>query len=175
MSFEPGAQRVAGVIPLSQPVIAARVALREGVPRLGLGVVGGLLRFAARAVGARFFSCAVRVAVASGTAALHVALLLAGVRPGDGVVVPALTFIAPASAVTIRGARRCSVDAEPDYLQLDPERFAPLRGARLPQARADGAAQRHRPPVTAVVPVHVLGHPCDMDAVAAIAASQAWR
>lgn len=110
------------------------------------------------------------VACASGTAALHVSLLLAGVRAGDEVVVPALTFIAPANAVTYLGAHPLFVDAEPETCQLDVE----LLGAFLESGceRRGGAlvnrATGRR--ISAVLPVHVLGHPCDAPRLAALAA-----
>jgi perosamine synthetase len=75
-------------------------------------------KMCAAAVGASF-----GVATASGTSALHVALLLAGVRPDDEVLVPALTFIAPANAVRYVGAWPVFVDAEPRYWQMDPNRL----------------------------------------------------
>lgn len=59
------------------------------------------------------------VAVASGTAALHLALLVAGVRPGDDVLVSDLTFIAPVNAIRYVGATPVLVDAEPAYWQID--------------------------------------------------------
>src|SRR5438552_7539944 len=60
------------------------------------------------------------VATASGTAALHVALLLAGVEPGDEVLVPALTFIATANAVRYCGAVPTFLDSDPETWGLDP-------------------------------------------------------
>ncbi len=64
------------------------------------------------------------VAVASGTAALHIALVVAGVGADDEVLMPALTFIAPANAVRYTGARPVFIDVEPDYWQIDPEKVA---------------------------------------------------
>src|SRR5262245_32457990 len=109
------------------------------------------------------------VACSSGTAALHVALLLAGVQPDDEVVVPTLTFIAPANAVTYLHARPVFVDAEPRYFQLDPDKLASF----LEQGcRRDGAVLRNRATgrrIAAIVPVHVLGHACDMDPILELA------
>ena len=62
------------------------------------------------------------VATVNGTAALHVALLVAGVQPDDEVLVSTLTFIAPANAVRYVGAWPVFIDAEPDYWQMDPQR-----------------------------------------------------
>src|SRR5437879_3985826 len=81
------------------------------------------------------------VATASGTAALHTALLLAGVRPLDEVVVPSLTFIAPANAVRYVGAWPTFVDVDQDYWQLDPHE---LRAFLRDDCTASGGQLRHR-------------------------------
>ena len=72
-------------------------------------------RHVASYVGAKY-----GVATASGTAALHLALQVAGVRPNDEVLVSTLTFIAPANAVRYLGAWPVFIDAEADYWQIDP-------------------------------------------------------
>ncbi len=103
------------------------------------------------------------VATVNGTAALHVALLLAGVRSGDEVLVPTFTFIATANAVSYCGAVPHFVDSAADTLGLDPvaldahlHRIAERRGDVLVN-RATGRALR------AVVPMHTFGHPVDLD------------
>ena len=78
-------------------------------------------------------------ALSSGTAALHLALILAGVEAGDEVVVPTLTFVATANAVTYVGATPVFVDSEPATWNLDPDLLAELladraRAGRLPAA-----------------------------------------
>jgi perosamine synthetase len=102
------------------------------------------------------------VACASGTAAIHVALLAAGVEPDDEVLVPDLTFIATASAVRYCGAWPVLIDAEPVHWQMDVhkaldflERECAWQGGRLLNR-----ATRRR--VRAILPVHLLGHPVDM-------------
>lgn len=109
------------------------------------------------------------VALASGTAALHTALLLAGVGRGDEVLLPTLTFIAPANAVRYTGAHPVFVDCEPETWQMDPALVAEFLEERC--RREDGevineATGRH---VRAILPVHILGHPCDMDPLLDIA------
>lgn len=103
------------------------------------------------------------VATVNGTAALHVALLLAGVRPGDEVLIPTFTFIATANAVSYCGATPHFVDSAIDTLGLDPaalddhlRRTAERRGDVLVN-RATGRILR------AVVPMHAFGHPVDVD------------
>lgn len=101
------------------------------------------------------------VAVTSGTAALHLALLAAGVRPGDEVLVSTLTFIAPANAIRYSGAVPVLVDADPDTWQMDVKRVVAFLDAC--RDTADGLinpASGRR--VAAVLPVHVLGHPVDL-------------
>jgi perosamine synthetase len=105
------------------------------------------------------------VAMVNGTAALHVALLVAGVRPDDEVLVSALSFIAPANAIRYVGAWPVFIDAEPDHWQMDPgcvarflERDCRWTGGHL-QDRTTGRR------VTAILPVHILGHPVDLDPI----------
>ena len=103
------------------------------------------------------------VATVNGTSALHVALLAAGVQPGDEVLVSSLTFIAPANAVRYCGAHPVFVDAEPEYWQMDAARVAAyLRDGCVRRAGRAVSRQTGRR-VGAVLPVHILGHPVDMD------------
>lgn len=110
------------------------------------------------------------IATTSGTAALHVALLTAGVRVDDEVLVSDLTFIAPANAIRYVGAWPVFVDVEPDYWQMDTTLVARfVRDQCLLQSgelrnRATGRR------VSAILPVHILGHPVDMDPVRDLAA-----
>lgn len=118
---------------------------------------------------AEFVGHAHGVGTNSGTAALHIALLLAGVKPGDEVLINTLTFIAPANAITYVGAHPVFIDAELDTWQLDPLR---LQSFLEVSCRWDGVrlvnATTGRP-VTAIVLVHFLGVPGDLDAVCALA------
>jgi dTDP-4-amino-4,6-dideoxygalactose transaminase len=93
------------------------------------------------------------VAVSSATAGLHLGLDALDIGPGDEVLVPTLTFTANAATVIHTGARPVLVDCEPDTLNL---------------SVAD-AARKWSPRTKAIVPVHYAGHPCDMDAILALA------
>lgn len=93
------------------------------------------------------------VATSNGTAALHLALAALGIGPGDEVIVPALTFVATANAVTFTGARPVIVDVCMDNWGLDAEQ---LEAAITPRTRA-------------IIPVHLYGHPCNMDAIMPVA------
>lgn len=94
------------------------------------------------------------VAVNTGTSALHLALLAAGVGPGDEVITVPFTFVATVSAVCYAGALPVFVDVEPVTLTMDP---AKLEAAITPRTKA-------------IVPVHLYGQMADMDAIMAIAA-----
>lgn len=100
------------------------------------------------------------VAVSSGTAALHLALLAVGVTPGSEVWVSDLTFAATANAVRLCGAEPVLVDSEPGTWNLDPE---PVVG----ELRRRAGAGRRLP--AAIVPVHLLGHPADLAPVLEVA------
>lgn len=111
-------------------------------------------------VGANF-----AVATVNGTSALHVALLLAGVKPDDEVLVSTLTFIAPANAIRYVGAWPVFVDAEPQHWQMDPSQVTEFleQKCRWHQGALYNRLTGRR--VTAVIPVHILGHPVDMDPI----------
>lgn len=109
------------------------------------------------------------VAMVNGTAALHIAMLLAGVEPGDEVVVSTLTFIAPANAVRYLGAWPVFIDAEPRFFQID---SAALTDFLENGCSWDGRVLRNRMSgrrVRAILPVHILGHPVDLDPIVEVA------
>lgn len=110
------------------------------------------------------------VATVNGTAALHIALMLAGVQADDEVVVSSLTFIAPANAIRYLGAWPVFIDAEPRYWQLDPNQVVDFLESGCTW---NGHELRNRLSgrrVKAVLPVHILGHPADLDPILAVAA-----
>ncbi|HZJ50135.1 MAG TPA: LegC family aminotransferase [Actinomycetota bacterium] len=105
------------------------------------------------------------VATVNGTAALHTALMLAGVEPGDEVLVSDLTFIAPANAIRYMGAHPVFVDAEPDYWQMDVRKLKDFleRGCDTTARPLRNKATGRR--VRALLPVHILGSVCDMGSI----------
>jgi perosamine synthetase len=110
------------------------------------------------------------IATVNGTAALHIALMLAGVEADDEVLVSSLTFIAPANAIRYLGAWPVFIDAEPRYWQINPAGVIDFleKGCRW-----DGQILRNRRTgrrVKAILPVHILGHPVDLDPILAVAA-----
>jgi perosamine synthetase len=109
------------------------------------------------------------IATVNGTAALHVALLLAGVQPDDEVVVSSLTFIAPANAIRYVGAWPVFIDAELTYWQIDPAGVVDFLDNGCCW---DGESLRNRRTgrrIKAILPVHILGHPVDLDPILAVA------
>ncbi len=92
------------------------------------------------------------VSCASGTDALHLAILAAGIKPGDEVITSPFTFIATAEAICYAGATPVFVDIDPQTFNIDP---ALIEAAITPQTKA-------------IIPVHLFGQPADMDAISAI-------
>ena len=142
------------MIPLAQPLIgederaAVDLVLRSGMIAQGPEVEAFEAEFAALVDGRH---C---VAVSSGTTALHLGMLAAGIGPGDEVIVPSFTFAASGNAVRLCGAEPVFVDIEPTTFCLDP-----------------GAVEAAVTPRTAaVMPVHLYGHPAAMAELNAVAA-----
>jgi dTDP-4-amino-4,6-dideoxygalactose transaminase len=102
---------------------------------------------------AQYCQASETVAVNSGTSALHLALLAAGIGPGDEVITVPFTFVATVSAIGYTGARAVFVDIEPDYFTIDPSK---IEAAITPRTRA-------------IMPVHLYGQPADMDPILDIA------
>lgn len=103
------------------------------------------------------------VAVVNGTAALHVCLLLAGVKATDEVLIPALTFIATANAVSYCGAIPHFIDSEERTLGVDPRKLK-IHLEEIAEQRPDGCYNRltgRR--IKAILPMHTFGHPVDLD------------
>lgn len=118
---------------------------------------------------AKRVGCAHGVATVNGTAALHVALIAVGVRPGDEVVIPTLTFIASANAVHHAGAVPVTVDADPQSWQMDVGLLEDFLRSQCDR-RGDGVFNRSTGRrVGALMPVHVHGHVVDMDHLMALA------
>ncbi len=109
------------------------------------------------------------VAVVNGTAALHAALILTGVKRGEEVLVPALTFVATANAVSYCGAIPHFVDSEESTLGMDPhalrEHLQSISKIRNGQCVNSNTGRVIR----ALVPMHTFGHPVDIEGVLAVA------
>lgn len=147
-------QNVMDFIPPAKPIIgeeeveAVSAVLRSGMVAQGPQVAAFEEEFSEQVVDG-----AHSVAVNSGTSALHLGLLAAGVGPGDEVIVPSFTFAATANSVAITGATPVFVDIEPDYFNLDP-------------AAAEAAITER---TKGIMPVHLYGHPAAMNEFEVIA------
>ena len=157
-------------VALHEPSFAGNEwALCQGVPRLTfVSSVGKFVdRFEADL--AAFTGAKHAVAVVNGTAALHVALQLAGVEAGDEVLIPALTFVATANAVTYCGATPHFVDSEERTLGIDAARAARLPASDTEQRAGQCVNRATGRVIRALVPMHTFGHPVDLDGLLAVA------
>ena len=156
-------------IPLSSPDITeqevGRVCdvLRSGTLSLGPCTLDFEEKFA-RYVGTRF-----AVAVNSGTSALHLATRAVGIKRGDEVITSSFSFVASTNCFLFEGAFPIFIDIDPNTLNLDP---AAVRRFLVEKCKREGGrtvnVETGRT-VKAIVPVHVFGLPCDMDAICEIA------
>lgn len=161
---EPGAPVPKGFIPLCIPEIRSNEwkYVKECLDTGWVSSVGSFVdRFETEFAG--YIGTKHAVAAVNGTAALHIALLVAGVKPDDEVLVSTLTFIAPVNAIRYVGAWPVFIDAKPDYWQMDPEKVADFleRGCFYAGGELRNRSTGRR--VKAILPVHILGHPVDMD------------
>jgi perosamine synthetase len=100
-------------------------------------------------------ACGVKhgIAVCNGTNALHLGLVALGVGPGDEVIIPNFTMIASAFSVCYTGAKPVFIDAEPETWNIDVTKIE----------------EKITPKTKVIMPVHIYGHPCEMDAILGIA------
>jgi perosamine synthetase len=141
-------------IPISKPFIGARE--KELVlDALDSGWVSSIGKYIDEfeAGFARYCGTEYALAVSNGTTGLHLALAALDLKPGDEVIVPDLTFVATANAVAYTGAKPVLADVEADTLSLD---IASAKSLITPLTKA-------------IIPVHLYGHPADMDALNDIA------
>ena len=142
------------MIPVYEPFLSDKVR-RYVLDCVESGWISSLGKYVPRfeAEFSRFCGVPYGIATSNGTTALHLALAVLGIKPGDEVIVPALTFVATANAVRYTGASVVLADVDPVTWTLDPE----------------SARRRITPRTRAIIPVHLYGHPCDMDPLVALA------
>jgi len=102
---------------------------------------------------ANYCGCKYGISTTSGTTALHLALASLGIGRGDEVIIPAFTMIATAFAIVYTGAKPVLVDSEPETWNIDVSKIE----------------EKITPKTKAIIPVHIYGHPCDMDPIMNIA------
>ncbi len=119
---------------------------------------------------AKFTNSKHAIAVVNGTAALHLALHAVGVKPGDEVLVPTLSFVATANAVSHCGAIPHFVDSDPETLGLDPNVLREYLSATA--VSRDGHLHNVKTgrKISAVVPMHTFGHPMQVEKLIEVAA-----
>src|SRR5690606_2281180 len=144
--FEQEARRA--IIPVCEPTLSGNAMkyVQQAVETNWISSAGSFVRDFeerfAEACGTRY-----GIACANGTVAMHLAMATLGLEPGDEVIVPTFTMIATINAVTYCGAKPVLVDSEPDYWQMDVAQVA----------------EKITPRTKAIIPVHIYGHPVDMD------------
>ncbi|WP_439565170.1 DegT/DnrJ/EryC1/StrS family aminotransferase [Microcella sp.] len=141
------------MIPAAKPEIGFRErravnrVMRSGMLAQGPEVAAFEKEFSAHVAGRE------SIALNSGTSALHMSLLAAGIGPGDEVIVPSFSFAATGNSVSLTGATPVFVDIEIDHFNADP---AAIEAAITPRTKG-------------IMPVHLYGHPADLRAISAIA------
>lgn len=106
------------------------------------------------------------IATVNGTAALHIALKLAGVKQGDEVITQSLSFVATCNAISYCGAKPVFVDVDRDTLGLSPQSLKDFLYANTTKTSAGCINKRTGQKISAVVPMHTFGHPCRIDEIA---------
>ena len=160
----------AGPAPLSEPSFAGNewLYLKECLDSTFVSSVGKFVdRFEIDL--AKFTGAKYAVAVVNGTAALHIALKIAGVKAGDEVLVPALTFIATTNAVAYCNASPHFVDSDLVTLGVDSVKLRNYLLSHTEQRSNQCINRATGQVIRALVPMHTFGHPVDMDGLLAIA------
>lgn len=169
-SFEPGAVPDSTTIPLSVPELGGNEwkYVKECLDTNWVSSAGPFVNRFEKSV-AEYVGAKHAIAAVNGTAAIHIALLVAGLQPDEEVFVPALTFIAPANAVRYADAWPVFIDIEPDHWQLDPQKVLDFITQQCQWSNSKLINKTTQRRVRAILPVHILGHPCDVDKLNEIA------
>lgn len=157
-----------GTIPLHAPVFNGneKKYLNECIDSTFVSSVGKFVDRIEKDV-AKYTGAKYAVATVNGTAALHIALLMAGVKPGDEVITQPLTFIATSNAIKYCGADPIYLDVDRDTMGLSPEA---LEDFLKNNTRWDAKTSKllnlsTSEPISACVPMHTFGHPCGIDEI----------
>ncbi len=155
------------IIPLSEPEISGnewkylKECLDTGWVSSAGTFVNNIEHLVADYVGAKY-----AVATVNGTAALHVSLMACGVKPNDEVIVPTLTFIAPVNAIRYCGASPVFMDCNIKTLCMDIQKVADFLVNECRRTK-EGYAYNKKTcrRIKAIIPVHIFGHPVDMNSL----------
>ncbi len=158
-------------IPLHAPVMGAleKARVGEAIDSTFVSSVGTFVTGFEQAI-ARFTGAKYAVATVNGTAALHIALLVAGVEPGDLVITQSLSFIATCNAIHYCGAEPVFVDVDEETLGLSPDALRAWLEVHAERRSSGGVDRASGRRIRACVPMHTLGHPARMDAITQVCA-----
>ena len=151
-------------IPLSEPVLMGNEwkYVKDCLDTGWVSSVGSYVtRFEemiANYVGAKY-----AVATVNGTSALHVSLLAIGIQPEDEVIVPTLTFIAPVNVIKYCGAHPVFMDCDEDTLCADIQKILDFINKKCVRRNGHTYNRKTGRRLRAIIPVHIFGHPTDMD------------
>jgi perosamine synthetase len=159
-------------VPLHAPVFLGKEKeyLMDCIDTTYVSYVGKYVTEFERAT-AQFTGAKYAVAIVNGTAALQIALKLAGVNHGDEVITQPLTFVATANAIVHCGAKPVFVDVDLDTMGLSPEKLSNWLNENVKINSKSGKPinQMTNQPISAIVPMHTFGHPCRIDEIVEIA------
>lgn len=159
-------------VPLHAPVFLGKEKeyLMDCIDTTYVSYVGKYVTEFERAT-AQFTGAKYAVAIVNGTAALQIALKLAGVNHGDEVITQPLTFVATANAIVHCGAKPVFVDVDLDTMGLSPEKLSNWLSENVKINSKSGKPinQMTNQPISAIVPMHTFGHPCRIDEIVEIA------
>jgi perosamine synthetase len=160
------------MIPVNEPLLAKNT-LRYVAECVETGWISSAGRFIRMFEDefARYLGVKHAITTTSGTTALHLALASLGLGPGDAVIIPDLTMIAVPYAVLYTGAQPVPLDVDREIFNLDPEKIREFISRRCEFITGERKLvdRRSGKTVRAILPVHLYGHPCAMDAIIEIA------
>jgi aminotransferase in exopolysaccharide biosynthesis len=160
-----------GTIPLHAPTFCGneKKYLNECIDTTFVSSVGKFVDRIEKDI-AEFTGAKYAVATVNGTAALHIALMLAGVKPCDEVITQPLTFIATANAISYCGAKPVFLDVEKDTMGLSPLALKSFleNHTKWDKSTTQQLNNSTNKPISACVPMHTFGHPCRIDEIVEI-------
>lgn len=159
-----------GIIPLHSPTFKGneKIYLNECIDNTFVSSIGKFVDQFEEMV-AEYTGIKKTVACVNGTNALHIALILIGVKEGDEVITQPLTFIATANAISYCNAKPIFIDVDKETMGLSPEKLREWLKMNATVKNGDCYNKITRHKIAAIVPVHTFGHPCRIDEIVTIA------
>lgn len=156
-------------IPLSVPNLGKREwkLIKECLDTNWISSAGGFVEDFEQAV-SKYLKVKYATACINGTAGLFIALKILGIKSGNEVIVPTLTFIAPVNAVRYVGAEPVFMDCD-DYMNMDVDKLHEFCKKECTITKDGLRNKKTRKIIKAILPVHVFGNPCNMEAIIKIA------